>query len=77
MLAGVSLPPFWYRWQYCRYIISGKLEIDGLKVICVTANGDSSNRKFFKMHNHLELGLPVPYKAKNVYATDRHWLYFT
>ena len=52
------------------------LEIDGLKVICVTADGDSSNKKFFKMHNHLELGLPVPYKAKNVYATDGRWLYF-
>ena len=34
-------------------------------------DGDSSNRKFFKMHN---IGLPVPYKAKNVYATDGRWL---
>ena len=53
-----------------------RLEIDGVKVICVTADGDSSNRKFFKMHNHLELGLPVPYKAKNVFATDERWLFF-
>ena len=50
------------------------LEIDGVKVICVTTDGDSSNRKFFRMHNHL--GLPVLYKTKNVFATDGCWLFF-
>ena len=50
------------------------LEIDGLKVICVTADGDSANRKFFRMHKTPDL--LVPYKTKNPYATDGRWLYF-
>ena len=50
------------------------LEIDGLKIICVTADGDSANRKFFRMHKTSD---PlVPYKAKNPYAMDGRWLYF-
>lgn len=50
------------------------LEVDGFKVICVTADGDSANRKFFRMHKISEL--LVPYKTKNPYAMDGRWLYF-
>ena len=51
-----------------------RLEIDGIKVICITADGDSSNRKFFRMHKSPEL--TIPYKTKNPYATVDRWIYF-
>lgn len=50
------------------------LEADGIKVLCITAYGDSPNRKFFKMHKTPDLS--VPYKAKNPYAKDKQRVYF-
>ena len=51
-----------------------RLEVDGFKVISVTADGDSANRKFFRMHKTSDF--LVPYKTKNPYAIDGRWLYF-
>ena len=47
-----------------------RLETDGVKVICITADGSSSNRKFFRMSKSPDLS--VPYKTRNPYA----WVYF-
>ena len=44
------------------------LEADGIKVLCITADGASPNRNFFNMHKTPDLS--VPYKAKNPYAKD-------
>ena len=51
-----------------------RLEIDGIKVICITADGDSSNRKFFRMHKSPDMS--IQYKTKNPYAKDGRWIYF-
>ena len=40
-----------------------RLEIDDVKVMCVTADGASSNRKFFRMSKSHDLSIP-PYKTK-------------
>lgn len=53
--------------------LCGKLA-DGVKVLCVTADGASPNRKFFKMHQTPDLS--VPHKAKNPYAKDERWVFF-
>ena len=37
------------------------LEADSVKVLCITADGASPNRKFFRMHKDLD----VPHKTKN------------
>ena len=42
------------------------LEADGVKVLCITADGTSPNRKFFKMHKTPNVSFP--HKAKNLYA---------
>ena len=39
------------------------LESDDVKVLCITADGASPNRKFFRMHKTNDLS--IPYKAKN------------
>lgn len=39
------------------------LEADGIKVMCITADGASPNRKFFKIH--ATPGNCLTYKAKN------------
>ena len=51
-----------------------RLELDGVKVICITADGSSSNRKFFRMNKSHDLS--IPYKTKNPYAKDERWIYF-
>ena len=51
-----------------------RLETDGVKVICITADGSSSNRKFFRMSKSPDLS--VPYKTRNPYAKDERWVYF-
>ena len=50
------------------------LELDGVKVICITADGSSSNRKFFRMNKSRDLS--IPYKTNNPYAKDERWIYF-
>ena len=48
------------------------LEADGVKVLCITADGASPNRKFFRMHTDLD----VPHKTKNPYAKEERFVYF-
>ena len=51
------------------------LEGIGLKVIAITCDGASSNRKFFKMHAHGAHD-KITYKTRNIYASDQRWIYF-
>ena len=50
------------------------LEADSAKVLCITADGASPNRKFFKMHKTPELS--VLYKTNNPYVKDGCSTYF-
>ena len=45
------------------------LQITGLQVICVTADGASPNRNFFKLHK-------IDYVAPNVYCKPGNYVYF-
>ncbi len=51
------------------------IEECGLKVIVVTADGASTNRKFFKMH-HMSKTHEVVYKTPNPYSQDDREVYF-
>lgn len=58
--------------------VVGQLESIGLKVMMITADGASHNRKFFRMHreasgNNVANG--VVFKTKNIYAPERY-VYF-
>jgi hypothetical protein len=53
----------------------GRLERMGFKVIAVTGDGASTNRKFFRMHSTGEKSA-VCYKTPNPYAEDSRELYF-
>lgn len=48
------------------------LEADSVNVLCITADGASPNRKFFRMHKDLN----VPHKTKNPYAKEDSCVYF-
>ncbi len=51
-----------------------QVESIGLKVICITADGASSNRRFFRMHRNG--GSTPTYRAKNPYSEDgKRWSY--
>ena len=49
-----------------------RIERLGLKVVALTADGSSSNRKFFRMHSDSKLC----YRTKNIYAADERFIYF-
>ena len=51
-----------------------QVESIGLKVICITADGASPNRRFFRKHRNG--GLSPTYKTKNPYAEDDRYIYF-
>ena len=52
-----------------------RLECRDLKVISVTADGASPNRKLFHLYSSQDVS--VPYKTQNVYShTGKRWLYF-
>ena len=53
-----------------------RLEARGLKVLCITADGASSNRKFFRMHHAKKDPGTYFYKARNPYSSDNRWVYF-
>ena len=56
-------------WEAVRH-----LESSGFKVIGITADGASANRKFFRMHKD---DTPCTYKTKNPFAEDEErWIYF-
>ena len=48
-----------------------QLEIIGLKVICITGDGASHNRKFFRMHN-----TGLVYKTPNLSSKEKRFVYF-
>ena len=48
-----------------------QLEIIGLKVICITGDGASPNRKFFRMHN-----TGLVYKTPNPFSKEKRFVYF-
>ena len=50
------------------------MESTGLKVIAITCDGASPNRKFFRMHKSSKDHFV--YKTKNVYAPDSRDVYF-
>ena len=45
-----------------------RLEADGFKVVALTCDGASPNRKFFKMHGSNSTNLI--YKTENIYSDD-------
>ena len=51
-----------------------RLELLGLKVIFITCDGASQNRKFFNMHNTTKD--EITYKTLNIYSNDRRFIYF-
>lgn len=55
-----------------------RLEMLGFKVICLTANGASPNRKLFRMLGAgcTDNTTDVPYKMKNVYTDEDRMVYF-
>ena len=51
-----------------------RLESLGLKVLFITCDGASANRKFFKMHATEKNDLA--YKTLNIYSEDQRFIYF-
>ena len=68
-VTGDSLFPI--VWEAIRNI-----EECGLKVIVVTADGASPNRKFFKMHQASKKSGEIVYKTPNPYSLDSRDIYF-
>lgn len=52
------------------------IEECGLKVMVVTADGASPNRKFFKMHKTSQKVGEIVYKTPNQYSLDNRDIYF-
>ena len=50
-----------------------RLEASDLKVMCITADGASPNRKFFRMHSDPSMSSNLVYTTLSL---DRRWLYF-
>lgn len=53
-----------------------RLERMQLKVLAITADGASTNRLFFKMHNPNAAADEITYKVYNPHAPDGRFLYF-
>ena len=64
------MPIFWTAIRY--------LEKINLKVISVTADGTSLNRKFFRIHKFMDedAGENVVYRARNIYAKEKRFIFF-
>ena len=58
-------------WEAIRH-----LEARELKVLCITADGASPNRKLFRMHCSKKDPETFFYKTRNIYSPDNRWLYF-
>jgi hypothetical protein len=52
-----------------------RLEARELGVLCITADGASTNREFFRMH-HDKKDPQTLYKTCNLYSPENRWLYF-
>ena len=53
------------------WVVICQLEIIGLKVICITGDGASPNRKFIRMHN-----TGLVYKTPNQFSKEKRFVYF-
>ncbi len=53
-----------------------RLELNGLSVISVTADGASPNRKFFRMYKNPKDKDIFIHKARNLYSIENRWVYF-
>ena len=53
-----------------------RLEASEIKVLCVTADGASPNRKFFHMQYSKKNSSTFCHKARNPYSIDQRWAYF-
>ena len=53
-----------------------RLELNGLSVISVTADGASPNRKFFRMYKNPKDKDTFIHKARNPYSIENRWVYF-
>lgn len=53
-----------------------RLERCGLKMLAVTADGGSSNRRLFKIHDQTSPDKQITYKTKNPYASDGRSVFF-
>ena len=53
-----------------------QLKSTGLKVICITADGASPNRKFFRVHRGPDNDTSPTYKTRNPFAKEERWVYF-
>ena len=51
-----------------------RLELIGLKVVFITCDGASPNRRFFQMH--CEKKNDIVYKMPNIYSEDGRFIYF-
>ena len=51
-----------------------RLELCGLKVLCLTCDGLAANRRLFRLHD--PTCKTYIYKTVNPYATDGRFLYF-
>uniref|UniRef100_A0A1X7V1Z3 Transposable element P transposase n=1 Tax=Amphimedon queenslandica TaxID=400682 RepID=A0A1X7V1Z3_AMPQE len=54
-----------------------RLETNGIKVLSITFDGASSNRKFFPMHHDRNDQNTFIYKALNPYSDDHRWIVFS
>ncbi len=52
-----------------------RLETSDIKVLCITADGASTNRKFFRMHRDLKDPTSM-YKTHNLFALNGRSIYF-
>ena len=57
-------------------------EMNELKILAVTCDGASPNRKLFRMHFHMtqddemNIDTDVTYRTPNLFSPDKHFVYF-
>jgi len=68
LTAGTLFPIVWEGVQ--------RLEEMGFKVIGITADGASHNRKFFRMHGKSNSDSSCIYKTENPFAEEEHFIHF-
>ena len=53
-----------------------RLERYGFSILCVTCDGLSANRHFFRMHNHQKSRSDLIYKTPNPYSKAKNYIFF-
>ena len=66
VMGDLLFQPFWEAVQ--------RIEFSGLKVIAATADGASTNQRFFRLHDLLSKA--IPHMVKNPYASEERHIYF-